>query len=159
RSRGDFDSGIRLALQFILANPEFVFRIESTPSGLAPGSLYSVGDLELASRLSHFLWSSAPDDQLITAATQGKLKDPTVLGQQVDRMLRDPRSESLATNFAVQWLRLRNLKEFLPDVYLYPDADQNLFDSMRRETELLFNSIARENRSVMDLLTANYTFV
>jgi hypothetical protein len=159
RSRGDFDSGIRLALQFILANPEFVFRIEPTPAGLAPGTSYTVGDIELASRLSHFLWSSTPDDQLLAVAAQGKLKDPVVLGQQVDRMLRDPRSESLATNFAVQWLRLRNLREFLPDVYLYPDSDQNLFDSMRRETELLFDSIVRENRSVLDLLTANYTFV
>ena len=156
---GDFDSGIRLAVQFILASPEFVFRFEHAPAGVEPGAAYPVSDLELASRLSHFLWSSAPDDELITAAREGRLKDSAMFEQQVRRMLADPRAESLATNFLVQWLLLRNLRDALPDVYLYPDSDENLFESMRRETELLFDSIVREDRSVLELLTANYTFV
>ena len=159
RSLGNFDSGIRLALQFIIASPEFVFRFEHTPAGVAPGTAYPVSNLELASRLSHFLWSAAPDDELMTAATEGRLKDSAVFEQQVRRMLADPRAESLATNFAVQWLLLRSLRDVLPDAYLYPDSDENLFESMRRETELLFDSIVREDRSVLELLTANYTFV
>ena len=159
RSLGDFDSGIRLALQFILANPEFVFRFERGPAGVVPGAAHQVSSLDMASRLSHFLWSSAPDDELINTAREGKLEDSVVLEQQVRRMLQDPRAESLATNFAVQWLHLRNLRDALPDVYLYPDSDENLFESMRRETELLFDSIVREDRSVLELLTANYTFV
>ncbi len=159
RSQGTFETGIRLALQFILANPEFVFRFERRPPGVAAGQDYPVGGLELASRLSHFLWSSAPDDELIAAAADGKLQQPAVLERQVLRLLQDPRSESLATNFAAQWLHLRNLKEALPDVYLYPDSDENLFDAMKRETELFFDSIVRDDRSIRDLLTANYTFV
>ena len=159
RGLGDFDSGIRLAVQFILASPEFVFRFEHSPAGVAPGASYPVSDLELASRLSHFLWSSAPDDELITVAGEGGLKDSAVFDQQVRRMLADPRAESLATDFLVQWLLLRSLRDALPDVYLYPDSDENLFESMRRETELLFDSIVREDRSVLELLTANYTFV
>jgi len=159
RSHGDFDAGIRLALELMLSHPEFVFRFERPPSNAAPGSDYRVNDLELASRLSYFLWSAAPDDQLIDIAAQGKLRNPTVLEQQVRRMLADPKSEALATNFAGQWLWLRNLKDALPDYYLYPLADQNLLQSMRRETELLFYSIVKEDRSILDLLTANYTFV
>jgi hypothetical protein len=158
RSEGDFDSGIRIALQFILANPEFVFRFERRPATTA-GKDYTLGDLELASRLSHFLWSSAPDSELIAAATEGKLQQPAVLERQVRRLLQDSRSESLATNFAAQWLHLRNLKEALPDVYLYPDSDENLFNAMKRETELFFNSIVRDDKSIRELLTANYTFV
>ena len=159
RGLGDFDSGIRLAVQFIIANPEFVFRFERAPAGVAPGAAYPISDLELASRLSHFLWSSTPDDELVSVAGEGRLSDPAVLEQQVRRMLADRRAESLATNFAVQWLLLRNLRDVLPDVYLYPDSDENLFQSMRRETELLFDHIVREDRSVIELLTANYTFV
>jgi hypothetical protein len=158
-ARGGFDSGVRLALQFILASPEFVFRFERTPANAAPGANYPLGDIELASRLSYFLWSSIPDEELLSLASQSKLRNPDVLRQQVHRMLADPRSESLAANFAMQWLHLRNLKNTNPDVYLYPDSDDNLFQSMQRETELFFDSIVRENRTVLDLLTANYTFV
>jgi hypothetical protein len=156
---GDFESGIRVGLQFILAHPEFVFRGERTPPNLAAGANYRITDVELASRLSYFLWSDAPDEELLRTAVQGKLKNPTVLANQVRRMLADPRSEALAKNFAGQWLHLRNLKELHPDVYLYPDSDDNLFRSMQRETELLFDSIVRENRNIADLMTANYTFV
>ena len=159
RDLGDFDSGIRLALQFIIANPEFVFRFEHSPTDVAAGVAYPVSDIDLASRLSHFLWSSAPDEELITIATEGRLKDSAVFEGQVRRMLADSRSETLATNFAVQWLHLRNLKDALPDVYLYPDSDENLFRSMRRETELLFDNIVREDSSVLELLKADYTFV
>ena len=158
-NQAGFDTGVRMALQFIIANPEFVFRVERTPANIAPGVNYRISDLELASRLAFFLWSTLPDDELIGLASREQLKDPAVLRQQVRRMLADPRSEALAKNFAGQWLHLRNLRELLPDVYLYADADQNLFESMRRETELLFDSIVRENRNIVDLLTADYTFV
>ena len=159
REHGNFESGIRMALQYILANPEFAFRFERTPAGVRPGEDYRVSDLELASRLSYFLWSSLPDEELISVANQGKLRDPAVLQRQIERLLADSRSEALAKNFAEQWLHLRGLTDANPDVYLYPDSDDNLLQSMRRETELLFDSIVRENRSVVDLLTANYTFV
>jgi hypothetical protein len=159
RKGRDFDAGITAALQGVLADPEFLFRFERTPRNVAPGENYPVSDLELASRLSFFLWSSVPDDELIEVASEGRLKQPAVLEAQVRRMLKDPRSESLATNFASHWLRLQNLKDAHPDVYVFPDWDQNLNDSMRRETELFFDSIVREDRSVMELLTADYTFV
>lgn len=159
REHGNFESGVRMALQYILANPEFAFRFERTPAGVRPGDDYRVSDLELASRLSYFLWSSLPDEELITVANQGKLHDPAVLQRQIERLLADPRSDALAKNFAAQWLHLRGLTDANPDVYLYPDSDDNLLQSMRRETELLFDSIVRENRNVVDLLTANYTFV
>lgn len=155
RNQGDFESGIRTALQAILASPEFVFRFERTPAGVAPGRNYRITDLELASRLSYFLWGSAPDEALLTA----RLRDPLVLEKQVRRMLADPRAESLATVFAGQWLHLQNLKDANPDLYLYPNFDKTLANSMRRETEQLFASVMREDRSVLDLLTANYTFV
>ncbi|HEX4593877.1 MAG TPA: DUF1592 domain-containing protein, partial [Bryobacteraceae bacterium] len=138
---------------------EFVFRFEHTPPNVQPGTNYRISDLELAARLSYFLWSSAPDDQLITLASQGKLKDPAVLEQQVRRMLADPRSEALSTVFAAQWLQLQNLRDVQPDAFLYPNFDRNLADSMRRETELLFDSIVHEDRSILNLLTADYTFV
>jgi hypothetical protein len=159
RDDGDFDSGIRLALQLMLAHPEFVFRFEKTLAGAAPGTNYKITDLELAARLSYFLWSTAPDDALITVASQGGLSDPAILETQVRRMLADPRSESLARNFAGQWLYLRNLSDSQPDIYLFPEVDEGLLRSMGRETELLFDSIVRENRNVLDLLTADYTFV
>jgi Protein of unknown function (DUF1592)/Protein of unknown function (DUF1588)/Protein of unknown function (DUF1595)/Protein of unknown function (DUF1585) len=159
RNQGDFDSGIRTAIQAILASPEFVFRFEHVAPNATPGSNVRVSDLELASRLSYFLWSSGPDDQLVTVASQGKLKDPAVLRQQVKRMLADARSESLSTKFADQWLHLQNLNDANPDLYLFPNYDKTLAQSMKRESELLFDSIMREDRSVLDLLTADYTFV
>jgi len=159
RNEGNFETGVRTAIQAIIASPEFVFRFERTPAGVAPGTNYRISDLELASRLSYFLWSSAPDDALIALASEGKLKDPAVLEKQVRRMLADPKSEALATNFAGEWLHLQNLKDFSPDLFLYPNFDRGLAQSMRRETELLFDHIVHEDRSIVELLTANYTFV
>lgn len=159
RNSGDFETGIRTALQAIIASPEFVFRFERDPAKIAPGSSYRVSDVELASRLSYFLWSSSPDDALLSVANQGKLKDPVVLEKQVRRMLSDPRSQALASNFAGQWLRLQNLKGANPDLFLYPNFDKTLSQSMRRETELLFDSIMREEGNILGLLTANYTFL
>jgi mono/diheme cytochrome c family protein len=159
RRDGDFDAGIRLALQLILASPQFVFRFERTPAGTAPGTDFRVSDIELASRLSYFLWSSGPDDELIAVAARGGLRQAGEIERQVYRMLADPRAEALAQNFAGQWLYLRNLKSLHPDGLLYADSDENLFNSMRRETELFFQSIVGENRSVLELLTAEYTFV
>jgi hypothetical protein len=156
---GSFDAGIEAALQFILASPEFLFRFEPDPASLAPESAYRIGDVALASRLSFFLWSSIPDDQLLNLASQGKLHEPAVLEQQVKRMLADPKSEALIDNFAEQWLFLRNLKNSSPDLEAFPDFDDNLRQAMRRETKLFFDSIVHEDRNVMDLLTADYTFV
>lgn len=159
RNEGGFESGIRLALQLILANPQFVFRFERTPSGVTAGANYRISDLELASRLSYFLWSAAPDQELLDLACRKKLSDSNGLEQQVRRMLADRRSAALATNFAGQWLYLRNLDDSQPDLFLYPNFSRNLLQSMRRETELFFDSILREDRNVLDLLTADYTFV
>ncbi|RPH53545.1 MAG: DUF1592 domain-containing protein, partial [Acidobacteria bacterium] len=156
---GAFDRGIESALQFILASPEFLVRFETDPPNLAPNTAYRLDDLALASRLSFFLWSSLPDDQLLTLASQGKLKEPAVLEQQVKRMLGDARSKALVTNFAEQWLHLRNLKNSVPDLEAFPDFDDNLRQSMKDETSLFFDSIVREDRSVVDLLNADYTFV
>jgi Protein of unknown function (DUF1592)/Protein of unknown function (DUF1588)/Protein of unknown function (DUF1587)/Protein of unknown function (DUF1585)/Protein of unknown function (DUF1595) len=159
RNGNDFETGIRTVVQSLISDPEFVFRFERTPQGVAPGALYHISDLELASRLSFFLWSSAPDDRLISVAGQGKLKDPAVLEQEVKRMLGDPRSEALSKVFASQWLNLPNMKDVQPDAFLFPQFGRTLQDSMRRETELFFDSIVHEDRSILDLLTANYTFV
>ena len=159
REQGDFDAGIRLALQALLADPEFLFRFERDPEGAEPGTNHRITDLELASRLSYFLWSSAPDDELITVAAEGQLSDPVILEQQVRRMLASPKAETLSTNFASHWLRLQNLKDIHPDAYLFPDWDYNLTQAMRRETELFFNSMVREDRDIIDLLDADYTFV
>jgi hypothetical protein len=200
---GTFERGIESALQFILASPEFLFRVEPEPPRLAGGSaagatrpsniaartrpiagpvppqvdaaqgapsssrgakadaptVYRLGDLALASRLSFFLWSSLPDEPLLALAAQGRLHEPAVLEQQVRRMLADPRSKTLTDNFAEQWLHLRNLKNVTPDLGAFPDFDDNLRQSMKEETELFFDSIMREDRSVMDLLNADYTFV
>jgi len=158
-NKGSFDSGIESALQLILASPEFLFRFEPDPASVAAGASYRVDDVALASRLSFFLWSSIPDDQLVNLAAQGKLKDPTVLDQQIKRMLADPRAAALADNFAEQWLFLRNLKNASPNLDAFPDFDDNLRQAMRQETKLFFDSILREDRSVLDLLNANYTFV
>jgi cytochrome c5 len=156
---GTFDQGIEAALQRILADPEFVYRGEREPAGIAVGKAYRITDLELASRLSFFLWSSVPDDQLIDLAVQGKLKDPIVLEKQVRRMLADPRAEALITNFTGQWLSVRSLKTSEPVVNLFPDYDDNLRDAFQREVELFFGSVVHEDRSVLDLLTADYTYV
>jgi len=156
---GNFDAGIEAAIQLILASPEFLFRFEPDPPALAKGAVYRVSDLELASRLSFFLWSTIPDDQLLNLAALGKLKDPAVLDQQVRRMLADPRSKSLVDNFADQWLYLRNLKNINPDFETFPDFDDNLRRAMKQETDLFFTSIIQEDHSVLDLLNANYTFI
>jgi mono/diheme cytochrome c family protein len=157
--QGSFDAGIESALQFILASPEFLFRFEADPADLAPGSRYRISDLALASRLSFFLWSSIPDEPLLTLAAAKKLHEPAVLEQQVKRMLADPKSDALTTNFAEQWLFLRNLKSVAPNLDTFPDFDDNLRQAMKQETELFFRSIMREDRSALDLLNADYTFV
>jgi hypothetical protein len=159
RSEGGFEAGIELALERILASPRFVFRFERDPAGVAPGAVYRVSDLELASRLSFFLWSSIPDDELLKVAAQGKLKNPAAFDREVGRMLAHPQSDSLVTNFAGQWLQLRNLRNVQPNSDDFPDFDDNLRQSLRRETELLFQSVVSEDRSVLDLMNAEYTFV
>jgi mono/diheme cytochrome c family protein len=157
RKNGTFDSGIERALRAILVSPEFLFRIEPDPA--TGPEVYHLNDLELASRLSFFLWSSIPDDDLLNAASHGTLHQPVVLDQQVRRMLTDPRTKALATNFAGQWLQLRNLPAASPDEYLFPNFGENLRQDFRTETELFFESLLRENRSVLELLTADYTFL
>jgi hypothetical protein len=156
---GSFDGGIEGALQRILADPEFIYRGEREPAALPAGRPYRVSDLALASRLSFFLWSSIPDDELIDVAAQGRLKDPAVLQKQVRRMLADPRSSALVGNFTGQWLGVRALKTSEPVVNLFPDFDDNLRSAFQREIELFFGSVVQEDRSVLDLLTADYTFV
>ena len=156
---GSFDDGIEAALQRVLADPEFTYRGEREPAALAAGRSYRLNDLELASRLSFFLWSSIPDDELIDVAAAGKLKDPAVLDRQVKRMLTDPKSADLIANFTGQWLSVRSLKTVEPVVNLFPDFDDNLRNAFQREIEMFFESIVREDRSVLDLLDADYTFV
>ncbi len=156
---GDFEAGVESALQFILASPEFLFRFEADPADVPVNAAYRLGDVALASRLSFFLWSSPPDDELLNLASQGKLHEHAVLDQQVKRMLADARADALVDNFAEQWLFLRNLKNSSPDPQIFPDFDDNLRQAMREETKLFFQSIVREDRSVMDLLNADYTFV
>jgi hypothetical protein len=156
---GSFDAGIEAGLQRILADPQFIYRGEREPASLKPGATYRLTDLELASRLSFFLWSSIPDDQLIDIAAAGKLRDPKVLEQQVKRMVADPKSADLITNFTGQWLSVRGLKTIDPAINLFPDFDDNLRAAFQREVELFFESIVREDRSVVDLLDADYTFV
>ncbi len=159
RKEKDFDQGIELALSRILASPQFIYRIEEEPLAVRPGQAYRVSDLDLASRLSFFLWSSSPDDELLRVASQGRLKNPVVLEQQVRRMLKHPKAEALAVNFAGQWLNLRALDATSPLPLIYPDFDDPLRQSMRKEVELLFDSIVREDRNILDLLTADYTFI
>ena len=159
RAEGGFDAGIEMALRAILASTEFLFRIERDPRGVAPNTPYRLNDVELASRLSFFLWSSLPDEELLGLAIDGRLTQPAVLEQQVKRMLADPRSEALVANFAGQWLYLRNLAAASPDARMFPDFDDNLRQAFRRETELFFESIVQEDRNVLDLLRAKYTFV
>jgi len=159
RREGTFQDGIELALRRILTSPQFLVRAEREPANVVPGQPYRITDLELASRLSFFLWSSIPDDELIDIASQDKLHVPATLERQVRRMLSDPKAESLVTNFGDQLLYLRNLPATSPDGVFYPNWDDELRKSFRRETELLFGSIIKENRSVKDLLDADYTFV
>ncbi len=159
RRDGSFDDGIQFALERMLVDPEFLFRIERDPADTAPGTPYRLGDLELASRLSFFLWSSIPDDELLEAAAEGRLGDPTELERQTRRLLADGRSRALVDNFASQWLRLRNLESQERESADYPEFDENLREAFRRETELFVESNIRDDRSLLELLSANYTFV
>jgi hypothetical protein len=159
RQKGSFDAGIELALRAILVDPDFLFRVERDPPGLPSGSVFRVSDLELASRLSFFLWSSIPDEELLAAAERGRLSDPAVLLPQVKRMLADARSAALVSNFAGQWLHLRNVRGVKPDPDGFPEFDENLREALLRETELFFEHQLREDRPVTELLTADYTFV
>ena len=159
RADGGFEAGIELGLRRLLASPEFLFRVERDPAGAAPGSPYRVPDIELASRLSFFLWSSIPDDELLDLAAAGTLHQPDVIEAQTRRMLADPRAEALVENFAGQWLYLRNVRALTPDEDLFPDFGEALRRAFQRETELFFGSVLREDRSVLDFLTADYTFV
>ncbi|MDX1562672.1 MAG: DUF1592 domain-containing protein, partial [Gammaproteobacteria bacterium] len=159
RAAGSFEDGIELALRRLLASPQFLVRVEREPAELAPGEVYRIDDLELASRLSFFLWSSLPDDELIAVAASGELGTPEGLEAQVRRMLADPRSQSLVDNFAEQWLYLRNLETTAPAQTVFPDWDDELRKAFARETELMFEHIMREDLSVLDFLDADYTFV
>jgi hypothetical protein len=159
RQERDFDYGIEKALRALLVSPDFLFRIEHDPAPSATAKVYRLNDFELASRLSFFLWSSIPDDALLDLAEKGNLKDPAVLEQQVRRMLDDPRSDSLVGNFAGQWLYLRALEQVKPDADAFPEFDESLRQSFQRETELFFQNVLREDRSVVELLDANYTFL
>ena len=154
-----FEAGIEAAIAAALVNPHFLFRAEKDPKGLASKTAYKISDIELASRLSFFLWSSIPDEQLLTRAEAANLHEPAVLRTQIQRMLKDDRSQSLVSNFAAQWLYQRNLDSFRPDMRLFPDFDDNLRISLRRETELLFESVLREDRSVLDLIRTDTTFL
>jgi len=159
REEKDFDTGIEMVLARVLASPQFIYRIEEEPVAIRAGQQYRINDVDLASRLSFFLWSTAPDAELLKVAAAGQLKNPVVLEQQVRRMLKHPKAEALAVNFAGQWLNLRALDVTSPLPLIYPDFDDPLRQAMRREVELLFDTIVREDRSVMELLNANYTFV
>jgi mono/diheme cytochrome c family protein len=159
RAAGDFEKGIEGGLIAILASPKFLYRAEIPPQSVAAGSIYRISDLELASRLSFFLWSSIPDSELLTVAEQGKLKDPAVLEQQVKRMLKQPQAKSLVSNFAFQWLKLRDMAGFEPDPIIYPSFDARLRQAFTREMELFVGSVFQEDRSALDLLNGDYTYV
>jgi hypothetical protein len=159
RKAGNFESGIRSALEAILVSPNFVFRFEEVPAGVKPGQVYRISDVDLASRLSYFLWNTFPDQELLNIARQGRLKDPATLEKQVRRMLADSRSEALATKFGGEWLHLPDLMNLHPDAHYYANYDYTLAEAMQRETELFLDSIFREDHNVVDLLTADYTFV
>ncbi len=159
REGGGFESGVRGALEALLASPDFVFRFERAPSGAKPGTPYRISDVDLASRLSFFLWSGPPDHELLALAERGKLSDQAALEREVRRMMGDPRAATLATRFAAQWLRLSDIEKVQPEVRQYPDFDDQLRTAMRTETETFFHNLVREDRSVLDLFTADYTFV
>ena len=152
-------AGIEAALRRILVSPDFLFRAEQDPAGARPGQAYRISDLELASRLSFFLWSSIPDDELLDAAARGELRQPPVLERQVRRMLADPRSRALVTNFAGQWLWVRNIRLHQPDPSVFPEFDENLRQALEREIQLFLDSQIRDDRGIPELLTADYTFV
>ena len=159
QSEAGFEAGIEMALASILVSPDFLFRVEREPTGIPSGTPYRISGTELATRLSFFLWSSIPDDELLDAGIRGDLSRPDVLGSQVRRMLADPRSDALLANFASQWLHLRNLESVRPDMRLFPSFDDNLRQAMRKETELLLESVIKEDRSVLDLLSSDYTYL
>jgi len=159
RARGTFETGIEEALERLLAGPRFVFRIEHDPDGVAPGGVHRLSGYDLASRLSFFLWSTIPDEALLGAAQRGTLGEPAALDREVHRMLADPRARALVVNFADQWLQVRNLRNIVPNSAEFPDFDDNLRQAFRQEAEMFFQSIISEDRSVLDLLTADYTFV
>jgi mono/diheme cytochrome c family protein len=159
KQTGTFDGGIDMALRRVLASPKFLLRVEPDPPGIAAGTIYRLSDLALASRLSFFLWSSIPDEALLDAAASGQLKNPAVLDRQVQRMLADPKAEALVSNFAGQWLYLRNLRNKVPNSFQFPDFDDDLRRAMVREVELFFKSVIDGDRNVLDLMTADYSFV
>ena len=159
RDGASFDAGIQSALEVMLVDPNFLFRVEQDPAGVAPGTPYRLNDVELASRLSFFLWSSLPDDELLDLAIRGRLKDPTVIDQQVERMLHDRRSDALLNNFFGQWLLVRNVSAVQPDPKAFPDFDENLRRALERETTLFLETQLREDRSALELMTADYTFL
>ena len=159
RRSQSFEAGIGAGLERILVGPEFLYRVEKDPANVAPDTAYPISDLELASRLSFFIWSSLPDDQLLDLAERGRLTDPEVLEKEVRRLLNDPRSSSLVSNFAAQWLQLRSLRAINPDQDVFPYFDENLREAFRQETELFFASLLREDRSILELLSADYTFL
>jgi hypothetical protein len=159
RKGHDFEAGIKAALQALLASPKFVFRFESTPAAAKAGQTYRISDIDLASRLSFFIWNTVPDAELVKVASAGTLHTPAVLEKQVRRMLADPKAEAMSTRFASQWLRLQDVEKIHPDALLFPGFDHELAESYTRETELFFDSIVREDRNVLDVLTADYTFV
>jgi hypothetical protein len=156
---GGFEIGVRTGLEAILASPHFLFRMEREPAGVGPGEVYRVDDLDLASRLSFFLWGTNPDAELLALARRGDLSDTGVLESQTRRMLADPRAEALATRFAALWLRLQDLEKVRPDAFWFPNYSQQLADAMRRETELFFHHLVKEDRSLLELLTADYSFM
>jgi hypothetical protein len=156
---GGFEEGVRSALQAILSSPYFVFRFEPVPTNVAAGQNYQISDIDLASRLSFFIWGSIPDDELLKAAEQKKLSEPKTLDRELHRMLSDPKASALATRFADQWLRLQDLDKVHPDAFLFPDYDQQLADDMRRETELFFQDVVRNDKSILTFFNANYTYV
>jgi hypothetical protein len=158
-AKGGFEEGVRTAVQAMLSSPYFIFRFEGLPANATAGQDYKISDIELASRLSFFLWGSIPDDRLLALAEQNKLSDQKTLEGEVKRMLVDPRSEALSTRFAAQWLRLQDLEKVRPDAFWFPDYNQQLADAMRHETELFFGDIVKGDHSILDLFTANYTFV
>ncbi len=159
RAEGDFEDGVRMAVQALLASPKFLFRLEEVPPTVRPGQNYRITEFDLASRLSFFLWGSGPDEELIRLASQNQLRVPGVIEKQVTRMLKDQRASAMGARFASQWLRLQDLMKLNPDALLYPQYDQTLARGLKRETELLFDAIVRDDRPVLELLTADYTFV
>ena len=160
QSGGNFDDGIRAGVARVLSSPYFLYRVEKDPAGVRPGTAHPVSDVELASRLSFFLWSSIPDEKLLNLAETGRLRAPATLAAEVQRMLEDERTDALIENFTGQWLQLRNLEaKVAPDLLMFPDFDANIRNGFRKETELFFGYILRDNRSALDLLSADYTFV